>query len=342
MKNFKASFRSYLNKLKFISGNNPKVMIYPKEAIKHYIPPQHKAVLIISCDLELIWAWRFAKQLNCDLEKAKEISGRERENVPLIIGLCEKFNIPITWAIVGHLLLKGCYKESGIAHKDLTRPGHFENKYWKFSSGDWFDNDPCCNWEEAKEWYAPDLIEKIKASRTNHEIACHSFSHIDCREEFCADRILRQEVKKCKSAASLYGIELKSFVFPGNFIGNLAVLKDEGFNSYRSEKDILGFPEKDEYGLWRVPTTDSIELSPYNWSFDYYVKRYKIIIERAIKYQRLCHFWFHPSLPRDFLEPFFISLFELINNSRKELYVTTMRDYCMFLESNATERQSNV
>lgn len=328
--------KSFLSKLNFLLGNNPRLLKYPKESLNKFIPPGYKAVLIISCDFELIWAWRFTKRIKRNLQEAREIAKRERENIPLILELCERFNIPITWAIVGHLFLESCSRENRIAHQEMPRPGYFENKYWRFSSGDWFDADPCCNWQEALEWYAPDLIGKILNSKVKHEIACHTFSHIDCRQKVCPKEILKKEILKCKELASKYKVRLESFIFPGNFIGNLAVLKEEGFTAYRVDKNVLGFPQKDNFGLWQVPTSAAIDSSIYKWDLDYFIKRYITIIERAIKYQRLCHFWFHPSVNIDFLNPVLTALFEFVN-TRRELYLTTIKGYCKYLENGRFE-----
>ncbi|MFA5336710.1 MAG: polysaccharide deacetylase family protein [Candidatus Omnitrophota bacterium] len=324
--------KQYLSKLNFFMGNSPRILSYPKNTVSKFIPFPHKAGIIISCDFELIWAWRFAKQISCDLEKAKEITIEERANIPFILDICEEFNIPLTFATVGHLFLERCERENGVAHPNIKRLKYFENRYWKFSSGDWFDDDPCCNWASAQGWYAPDLIGRILNSKVKHEIACHTFSHIDCRDEVCSPEILKQEIRECKNLASKCGIKLDSFVFPANLTGNLRALKEEGFSSFRTDEDVLGFPKKNEYGLWQFPTTAQIGVSSYKWSIEYYIKRYKTIIERAMKHQRLCHFWFHPSTSKRFLEPVLTELFQFIDSARSELYVTTMGAYASYLE----------
>jgi peptidoglycan/xylan/chitin deacetylase (PgdA/CDA1 family) len=328
------SLRSFLSKLNFLLGRKPKVLAYSEESLNKFIPSPYRAVLIISCDFELAWAWRFAKQLNCDLEKAKEIARQERRNIPIILDLCERFNIPITWAILGHLFLENCSRKENKAHTSLVQPNYFENKYWKFDSGEWFGHDPCCLWKEAPEWYAPDLIEKITKSQTKHEIGCHTFSHISCQQEVCSRELLRKEIKECKALASKYKINLNSFIFPGNFIGNLAVLKEEGFTSYRIEKDVLGLPVKDEYGLWQFPTTAEICLFSYGWNLGDYLYRYTTIIERAIKYRRLCNFWFHPSFNLIMLEKILPEIFKFIDDNRNKIWVITQRDYVEWLENN--------
>jgi peptidoglycan/xylan/chitin deacetylase (PgdA/CDA1 family) len=325
--------KSFLSKLNFLLGNKPKILPYSKDIVSKFIPLPYQAVLIISCDFELAWAWRFAKETNCSLERAVEIARRERENIPFILELCEKFNIPLTWAIVGHLFLENCSREKGKAHIALGPINHFENDYWKFDSGEWFDQDPCCDWQEAPEWYAPDLIKKIIGSKVQHEIACHTFSHIDCRKEVCSEEIFRKEIQECRNTASIYGFKLKSFVFPANYIGNRKILKEEGFLSYRTTGNVLGFPRKDEYGLWQIPTTVYIGLSPYNWSLSYYIKKFTTIIERAIKYKRLCHFWFHPSEDEKSLQTILREILGFLRLNEDRIYITTMKGYSEFLES---------
>jgi len=234
--------------------------------------------------------------------------------------------------VVGHLLLEDCFRQNGLAHADAQRLNHFENHEWSFQSGDWFDGDPCGDWQNNMGWYAPDLIGMIAHSRVGHEIACHTFSHIDCTTAICPEIVLREEIEECRRAVSSYGTELTSFVFPGNLIGNTNVLKGEYFSSYRVESDVLGFPAKDAHGLWQVPTTAEICPTPYGWNPDYYVKRYKTIVNRAIKHKRLCHFWFHPSMDTGFLTEVLTPLFGFIDSKRRELCMMTMKDYIGFLE----------
>jgi peptidoglycan/xylan/chitin deacetylase (PgdA/CDA1 family) len=329
----KLGIKTILSRLNFALGNKPRISPYSQDAVNFFIPKPHRAVFLISCDFELAWAWRFAREINGDLQKAKEISLKERENMPFILELCETFKIPFTWATIGHLFLKKCLKTNKLAHENIPRVGHFENKYWQFKEGDWFDNDPCCNWESAREWYAPDLIETIINSRVGHELACHSFSHIDCSENNCPEDVLRKEIEEYRKAAQEWGINPKSFIFPGNLVGNLKVLKEERFTSYRIDSRILGFPQKDKYGLWQIPTTAIIAPFSYGWSTNQQIKMYKIIIERAIKNRRLCHFWFHPSTDRNFLGAVLPRLFEFIQEKQEDLSITTMGGYTKFLEN---------
>ena len=40
-------------------------------------------------------------------------------------------------------------------------------------------DDPCTNVINDPAWYASDLVDKIIKADVNHEIACHTFSHLD-------------------------------------------------------------------------------------------------------------------------------------------------------------------
>jgi len=324
--------KAFLNKANFHLGNKPRLPRYPRDYVNRFIPAQHKAVFIISCDFELAWAWRFSKDINYSLEAAEKIAMRERKNIPQVLKLSEKFSIPITWATVGHLFLENCRKRDEGVHENIPRLRHFENEYWKFQQGDWFSDDPCCGWSEAPAWYAPDLIRQIVDSKNKQEIACHTFSHINCDSKICPKPAMRKEIRECKKAASGYGVELRSFVFPGNIAGNIGTIKEEGFTSYRVDGDVLGLPEKDTYGLWRFPTTAEIGPSPYGWSVDYHIARYKAIIDKAIRHGRVCHFWFHPSADGNFLKQALASLFDFADMRRRDVCLTTMSNYSRFLD----------
>ena len=84
--------------------------------------PLKKAVVVLSADFEMAWAFRASKTV----KDATKRGLRERKNVPEIIALLDKYNIPITWATVGHLFLEKCSrKKNGKAHPNMPRPKHF-------------------------------------------------------------------------------------------------------------------------------------------------------------------------------------------------------------------------
>jgi len=211
-----------LSKLNFALGRNPEII--KSNNWRNFVPEPFKTVLLISADFELAWAWQYAKSFTDPVKEAKKIALRERENIPLILELCNNYNIPITWATVGHLFLDSCNRINGVAHMEIQRLPHFENDFWRYSGEDWFENDPCSDNKDAPEWYCPDLIKMILDARVKHEIGCHTFSHIDCRDEICSHEVFDSEINACKEAAKSFGIELKSFVHPAIPLATLKVL----------------------------------------------------------------------------------------------------------------------
>ena len=321
--------KSSLSKLNFELGRNPKVE--KTEEYRKFIPAPYKAVFTLSADFELAWAWRFGKGLGDPYQAALQKARRARLNMPNLIALCEKYNIPVTWATVGHLFLNECSCENGKAHPEMKRLNHFENGYWKFDQGDWFKDDPCSNLKEAPEWYCPDLLDKIQSSEVNHEIGCHTFSHIDCRDVVCPPEVFRQELQECQKLARARGVELKTFIYPAHTVGNIPELAKLGFTNYRSNLgNILGYPVKHANGLWEIKSSFQLEWRK-DWSIDYHIYRTKAIIDRAIKNNSVCHFWFHPSFEREYVAQVLPAVLEYLNEKRNELFITTMADYVDWL-----------
>ena len=321
--------KSLLNKVNFAFGHNPEII---KSVVwRNHVPEPFKTVLLISSDFELAWAWQYAKAYRDPVTEAKKKAIRERANIPWILKLCDTYNIPLTWATVGHLFLESCNKVGGISHAAIPRLSHFENDFWKFSGENWFENDPCSDYKNSPEWYCPDLIKLIMDARVKHEIGCHTFSHIDCRDEICPPDLLRAEIMECKALAKKVGIDLRSFVHPGHTIGNLDVLADEGFTNFRTDyRNVLGLPKKNENGLWEFEQTAEF-VYKVNWSIEYHIYRYITIIKRAIQSNTLCVLWFHPSFDPVIVEKILPDVFQFIDKNREKIWVTTHTEYVEWL-----------
>lgn len=136
------------------------------------------------------------------------------------MNIFERYSIPATWAIVGHLFLDHCEKAGGIPHKDLPR---FKE--------DWYSCDPCTDIIKDPLYYGKDIVEKILASPIGHEIGYHTFSHVPFSE--CSRAVAEAEIKEGIKLANQFGITFKSFVFPQDKIGHLDILRENGFRIYR-------------------------------------------------------------------------------------------------------------
>ena len=325
--------KSSLSKLNFELGRNPKVE--KADNYRKFVPEPYKAVFTLSADFELGWAWRFGKGVSDPYQHALKKARRARENMPELLSLCEKFNIPVTWATVGHLFLEECSCENGVAHPEMKRPEHFENGYWKFDEGDWYKDDPCSNYKDAPEWYCPDLLNSIQASAVPHEIGCHTFSHIDCRDVVCPPELFRQELQECQKLARERGVELKTLIYPAHTVGNLEELSKSGFSNYRTNiGNVLGYPVKHPNGLWEIKSSFQLEWRS-DWSVDHHIYRTKAIIDRAIKHNSVCHFWFHPSFEHEYVAQILPAVMEYLDEKREDMLITTMAGYVDWLNEKS-------
>lgn len=332
--------KTTLSKLNFALGRNPKVE--KRKDWRKYVPEPYKAVFTLSADFELAWAWRFAKAAADPLTFALQKARLARRNMPEIITLCEEYNIPVSWATVGHLFLKECNCDGGLPHPGMKRIGHFDNGYWQFSQGDWYKDDPCSNYLEAPEWYCPDLLDKIQKSKVKHEIGCHTFSHIDCRDGVCPPEVFRQELQECQNLARERGFQLKTFIYPAHTVGNLEELPRQGFTNYRTNiGNILGYPVRHASGIWEIKSSFQLEWR-VDWSVKYHIQRAKTIIDRAIENNSVCHFWFHPSFNREYLEKVLPKVLEYLDQRREEVMITTMADYVDWLNNKKASNKEEV
>jgi len=277
--------------------------------------PFNKGTIILSADFEMAWAFRYSKTKRT---QAQQMGIRERENIPELIALFEKYRIPVTWATVGHLFLNSCIRVKGSdPHPEMLRPGYFENSNWQFKIGDWYQQDPCSNYKDSPAWYAPDLIDLIISSNVNHEIGCHTFSHCDFSNKNCTPELARAELKKCKELAKLKGIELKSMVFPGGTFGNYEILKEQNFTCYRFKMcNHIDLPFIDRNGLVAIPSSLGLDKGKNNWSASYHLKIIDRFLEKTKNSRQVCHFWFHPSMASWYIYNVFPFVLEKINNYR--------------------------
>jgi peptidoglycan/xylan/chitin deacetylase (PgdA/CDA1 family) len=322
-----------LSKILINFGLKPKVN-------RKVLSPFEKGIVIFSADFEMAWAFRFSKlKASC----AIELGNKERLNVPVILKLLDKHKIPITWATVGHLFLRECrHNLAGFAHTEMKRPGFFENDNWVFKSGDWYQHDPCSDYEHTPAWYAPDLVNQIINAEVKHEIGCHTFSHLDFTYQNCNPELAASELNKCIELADKIGIELKSMVFPGGTAGNFETLREKGFTCYRKPmKYHIDLPYLDKYGLVVLPSSINLDKDQYGWSADYHLKLIKKYIEIASKYRLVCHFWFHPSMDEWYLEKVFPRVLEMINGfkSNRNIDVLSMCEVAeMMLKNSSTNK----
>jgi peptidoglycan/xylan/chitin deacetylase (PgdA/CDA1 family) len=257
---------------------------------------------VISIDAEL--AWGFHDVSDPPMERIEA----GRDGWLTLLDIFDEHDVPATWGVVGHLMLEDC---DGV-HADL---GPIDG---------WFDS-------ERKQWrdrpdlrFGPDLVRGILESDIDHEIACHTFSHVLFDDPRVTDRVVRGELEAAAAAARRFDVTYDSLIFPRNAVGYRELLGDFGFTCYRSRRPRpsgapgravekllaiadpdrlhLVTPTVDEYGLVDVPP--SLYLFGFEgWARtaaeaigeDPIVRQAKRGIDRASRTAGVFHVWLHPN-----------------------------------------------
>src|SRR5438105_4494715 len=111
--------RAFVRRSKHTLGIVPSVNHAAAHSLRS--PGGHSAALIISADLELAWAWRYARRVKDPLGFARHKARQGRRNLGALLDLFDQYELPITWATVGHLFLDRCSRSHGRAHPELPR-----------------------------------------------------------------------------------------------------------------------------------------------------------------------------------------------------------------------------
>lgn len=258
---------------------------------------------ILSLDAELMWGFH-------DLPRPPvDRTTRARQSWLRLLDLLDTYDVPATWAIVGHLFLDEC---DGI-HADHPAP-----------SG-WFDRDPGTRLEQDPGWYGRDLVNAIREATADHEIGSHGFSHLQIGHSEIPHDLAIAELEASRQAAGRMGVDLESFVFPRNVIGNRAALAEAGFACYRTRyprrldatplrmprKAIelaAGWPaprvtpEVDDYGLVAIPPSidvfgleGRIRRAVRPFRSNSILTRIEQGLDRATDDGGIVHLWMHPN-----------------------------------------------
>ncbi|MEY7849677.1 polysaccharide deacetylase [Natrarchaeobius sp. A-rgal3] len=253
--------------------------------------------VVISLDAELGWGFH-------DLETPP---GRRveagRRGWSTMLELFETYEIPATWAVVGHLMLESCDGR----HADHAAPEG------------WFERERT-TWRDREDLrFCPDLVGDLLESDVDHEFASHSFSHVLFdRPETDAD-IAAAELERSVEVAAGWGLSVDSFVYPRNGVGHRDVLAEYGVRAYRGrsptgdgvrglfdsairDRSMLVDPTIDEYGLVNVPASlflfgfegPARTVAESIWR-DPMVVQARRGIDEAVRRDGVFHMWLHPN-----------------------------------------------
>ncbi|WP_433623772.1 polysaccharide deacetylase family protein [Halomicrococcus sp. NG-SE-24] len=261
--------------------------------------------VVLSVDAELAWGFH-------DSSEVPERRAVASETWERLLDLLDEFDVPATWAIVGHLFIRECDGE----HEDHATP-----------TDDWFDDDPGGSAASAPPWFGDGLVEAVADADAGHEIGGHTFSHVAFGDERTTRDVAIAETRASVEAADDAGFSLQSFVFPGNDVGHRDVLAAYGFTCYRGTRPALWYddailrsvaktvdltvsgttpplvePTVDDHGLVNVPASMYLfgfegwprTVLERSWA-DPMLRAAKRGIDRAADEEGVFHLWLHPS-----------------------------------------------
>ena len=169
--------------------------------------------LTISIEVELGWGVH-------DLQDYGHLSAagaEERTYLRKFLAKADECGVPVSFDIVGHLLLDEC---------DGTHPGAYPDG--------WFTNDPGTDVDADPLFYAPDVADAIVSAETDHELCTHTFSHLLCGE--ASDELVDHELRMVEQLHEGVTEPVTSFVPPRHQRPSNAVLRRNGITHARYAK----------------------------------------------------------------------------------------------------------
>ncbi|WP_313694895.1 hypothetical protein [Halorarum halobium] len=167
----------------------------------------------ISIEIELGWGVH-------DLPKRSHLSDdgrRERQYLRKLLSKADECGVPITFDIVGHLLLESC---------DGSHAGAYPTG--------WFDADPGTDGEADGLFYGPDMAEAVLDADGGHELSTHTFSHVLC--DRVSDDLVETELRRSAELHAELGESFSSFVPPRHYRPDNEVLRRNGVRVARYAK----------------------------------------------------------------------------------------------------------
>ncbi|WP_254543696.1 polysaccharide deacetylase family protein [Halomarina pelagica] len=263
---------------------------------------------VISLDAELAWGFHDHPHPPAH-ERRRMAAGRRGWET--LVDLLDEFDLPATWAIVGRLFL------------DRTD----DQRYATYAADGGAPVDPRPRPADDDQWYGRDLIDRVRDATVDHEIGCHTFTHLDFTASTTTADVAHAELRACVDVARERGIEMNSFVYPRNRVAHRDVLAEYGFTCYRGREPSRWYdgtplralgkfasyaaglsappvthPSVDEYGLVNIPA--SLHLFGFERHARLFsrpfnrrpiVTQARLGLERAVEEDGVFHVWFHPN-----------------------------------------------
>ncbi|MEM3802852.1 MAG: polysaccharide deacetylase family protein [Conexivisphaerales archaeon] len=182
----------------------------------------------------------------------------------------------------------------------------------------------------------PESYDRIIGSSIAHEIAIHTYSHLDVST--ATELELERDIEKCIEVLHVDNQPV-TFIFPWNRVAHLDVLQRMGFKTFRGKERQIGLPYM-ENGLWNIPPVHYLGSKAYGTQN--YIKK---LIDLCISARCNFHLWFHPwdlvkPNPLDFSRETFEPVLKYLAEKRDKgvLANLTMMELAAARESSITQK----
>ena len=256
---------------------------------------------VVSLDFELAWGTRGRPSA----AKVGRYLNGTRPAIDRMLQLFQQYEISATWVMVGGLLLGGSSR-----HPLLSDP-----RYAEIPVGD-------CR--SQPNWYAEDIVEKIRGCQVPQELGCHTLTHMYVNESDESRQQLDWELGEFVKLFQQQGLPKPvSFIFPKHYMHHFDLIAQHGFKCYRGPETgwferlptapvrgamrllnsrlrrlpVVGLPSPSPEGLVEIPSSQF--YAPFQSVGKYVSLSDRVAqaiagLNAAAKQKKIYHLWTHP------------------------------------------------
>ncbi len=177
-----------------------------------------RGAIIISFDAELAWG-----AIDNGLWKKRErnnIYSNTRTYVKRLIYMLDELKFPCTWAFVGRMI----EDENNNPNSTLVPPNLLIAQALEKGQNSSFDGK--------------DILQMVLRAQTRHEIAWHSYYHINFKDRRVNQKYVNKDLEKAEEIGNKYGVKYKTLVFPENKEGYWNTIAKHKFTCCRGGIDM--------------------------------------------------------------------------------------------------------
>jgi len=266
-------------------------------------------LFILSLDTEIAWGTYGARKLS----RTSHCFNVYRDLFPRLIALLDQYEVPATFAVVGHLFLESCN-----GHDEIPQP-HYR---WMPAPDSY--RDPRSDVTRAPWYYGPDMIARIRAARMPHAVGTHTFTHVIAADPAVTSEMWDAQLQMCARIHARCGLPMRSLVYPQDKVAYVDRLPDYGIVAFRGveRRWYRSLPRRLQKAFhvldralgWTPATYNPSDLrvgerlvdlpaSQFLMAYDGFrryiptsarVRQARKGLERAARRGEIFHLWFHP------------------------------------------------